>query len=65
MKKYLMLLSVLLSSTVFAHGNVTPQGADSSNMPEILNGDENEDGWVFSNPYRNLEPGLKEKVIKF
>lgn len=65
MKKYLMLLTVLLSSSVFAHGNVTPQGADSSDMPEILNGDDDEDGWVFENPYRNLEPALKEKVIKF
>ena len=65
MKKYLMLLTVLLSSSVFAHGNVTPQGADSSDMPEILNGDDDEDGWVFENPYRNLEPALKEKVVKF
>jgi cytochrome c-550 PedF len=65
MKKYVLFLMMFLSATAAAHGNVTPQGADSSEMPEIMDGDEDEDGWVFENPYRHLEQPLKDKVVKF
>ena len=60
-----ILSTFVLTSTVFAHGNVIPQGADSSELPEITGGDESEDGWVLENPYRNLEPAVKEKIITF
>ncbi len=53
------------SGHVFAHGNVLPQGADSSEMPEIVGGDEDEDGWVFDNPYRHMEEDTKTQIIKF
>ena len=54
-----------LSGHVLAHGNVIPQGADSSEMPPITDGDESENGWVFENPYRSLDDDTKTKVIKF
>ena len=54
-----------LSGHVLAHGNVIPQGADSSAMPPITDGDESENGWVFENPYRSLDEETKTKVIKF
>lgn len=53
------------SGQLYAHGNVIPQGADSSEMPDILDGDEDEDGWVFQNPYRDLEEDVKTSIIKF
>ena len=54
-----------LTGQVFSHGNVTPQGADSSSMPEIVDGDTEQDGWVFQNPYRELDADTKHKVIEF
>lgn len=59
----LMLTGV--ASQVSAHGNVIPQGADSSAMPKITDGDESEDGWVFQNPYRGLDTETKTKIVKF
>ena len=64
-----MLLAVMamtgFASHCLAHGNVTPQGADSSNMPPITDGDESENGWVFENPYRDLDDKTKADVIEF
>jgi cytochrome c-550 PedF len=54
-----------VSSYVYSHGNVTPQGADSSAMPDIIDGDTEQDGWVFENPYRSLDDETKHKVIEF
>ncbi len=54
-----------LSGQVLAHGNVIPQGADSSEMPDIVDGDEDEDGWAFTNPYRHLEEETRSKIVKF
>ncbi len=56
---------ILSSEDVSAHGNVLPQGADSSNMPDFEMGDESDDYWVFENPYRDLDKDLKNKVILF
>ncbi len=52
-------------SQVSAHGNVTPQGADSSNMPKITEGDEADDGWVFQNPYRHAGEEMKTEIVQF
>lgn len=60
-----VILMSVLSYNVISHGNVLPQGADSSEMPEIVGGDIDQDGWVFENPYRGLEGKIKTKVIKF
>lgn len=70
MKTKLSLLiaaGVIAASTgqVVAHGNVTPQGADSSAMPKITDGDESEDGWVFENPYRNIEESTHAEIVQF
>lgn len=67
-KLYLFIAAALFSisaSHVVAHGNVIPQGADSSKMPKITEGDESDDGWVFANPYRGLDGDVKTSVIKF
>ncbi|MEM0910925.1 MAG: cytochrome c-550 PedF [Pseudomonadota bacterium] len=57
--------TLCIAGKVYSHGNVLPQGADSSAMPDIEGGDEDEDGWVFENPYRNTDGDVKEKIIKF
>lgn len=67
-KLSLLIAAVFLTtvaSQVAAHGNVIPQGADSSEMPKITDGDESEDGWVFENPYRSVDEETKTKIITF
>ena len=59
------LFLALTAHKLAAHGNVTPQGADSSEMQKITDGDESEDGWVFENPYRNLDEETHKKVYEF
>lgn len=53
------------SGQLLSHGNVIPQGANSAEMPDILDGDEDEDGWVEQNPYRGLDGEVKTKIYKF
>lgn len=67
--KYLMFVLTVgltcISGQVYSHGNVIPQGADSSAMPDFELGDESDDYWVFENPYRSYEGDVKDKVVKF
>lgn len=50
-------LSMLIYSNVIAHGDVTPQAMDTSNLPEL--GEE----WVEKNPWRDPEGEAWQKAI--
>lgn len=47
------LTGALIASSVFAHGNVTPQAVDTSALPEIG------ETWLQHNPYRGNAVAIK------
>ena len=58
-KIFMVASAIVFSSSVFAHGNVSPQAVDVSALPAI--GEE----WVEENPYRNEDDStLLEEAVK-
>lgn len=53
--------SLTVGTSLFAHGNVTPQAVDTSALPDLEGGNEN---WVTENPYANAAPEVKAKAIE-
>ena len=45
--------SLLISSSVFAHGDVTPQAVDTKSLPPLG------DKWAADNPYRGNDGAIK------
>lgn len=57
-----LVLSTFLAATAvsfaaFGHGNVTPQSVDVEGLPNV-------EGWGESNPYRDLDPEVKKRVVE-
>lgn len=52
--------SLSIGTSLYAHGNVTPQAVDTSALPDIAGGN---DVWLAANPYANAAPDVKAKAM--
>jgi cytochrome c-550 PedF len=57
-RKCLIACVAVFSYGVFAHGPVTPQSIDTSELPQL--GEE----WLEENPYREQAGEIRDKIIK-
>ncbi|GGZ11615.1 cytochrome c-550 PedF [Novosphingobium colocasiae] len=48
--------SLSVGTSLYAHGNVTPQAVDTSDLPDMAGGNDN---WVQHNPYRGNARALE------
>lgn len=53
--------SLCVGTSLYAHGNVTPQPVDTTALPDLAGGN---DVWVTQNPYTHSTPEVKAKALE-